>query len=75
MGDRGDDRTQRVLTGIGLALVGLFTLLSLVPVQRLGPSMKGLFPSGHIMGPVGAAVEVVAGRLLMDRVCAAGEQQ
>ncbi len=56
MGDRGDDRSQRVLTGIGLALVGLFTLLSLVPVQRLGPSIKGLFPSGNIVGPVGAAV-------------------
>lgn len=56
MGDRGDDRTQRILIGIGLIAVGLFTLLSLIPVELFGEGAVGLFPSGNIAGPVGAAV-------------------
>ncbi|NIN70543.1 MAG: cell division protein FtsK [Gemmatimonadetes bacterium] len=56
MGDREDDRTQRILIGIGLIAVGLFTLLSVVPVELFGAGARGLFPSGNIAGPVGAAV-------------------
>jgi S-DNA-T family DNA segregation ATPase FtsK/SpoIIIE len=56
MGDREDDRTQRILIGIGLIAVGLFTLLSLIPVDLFGEGARGLFPSGNIAGPVGAAV-------------------
>ena len=56
MGDGGGDRTRRVLIGIGLGAVGLFTLLSLVPVGLFGDGFANLFPSGNIVGPVGAAV-------------------
>jgi len=56
MGDRGDDRIQRVLIGIGLAAVGLFTFLSLIPVQLLGAGLQNLFPSGNVVGPVGTSV-------------------
>lgn len=55
MGVRGDDRTQRVLIGIGLAVVGLFAILSFVPVGLAGARPDGLFPSGkNIVGPLGA---------------------
>ena len=56
MGDRGDDRTQHILIGIGLLAVGVFALLSLVPLGALGAASSSLFPSGNIVGPVGAAV-------------------
>ncbi|UCC82314.1 MAG: DNA translocase FtsK 4TM domain-containing protein [Gemmatimonadota bacterium] len=56
MGDREDDRTQRILIGIGLIAVGLFTLLSLIPVELFGEGARGLFPSGNIAGRVGAEV-------------------
>ncbi|UCC72386.1 MAG: DNA translocase FtsK 4TM domain-containing protein [Gemmatimonadota bacterium] len=56
MGDREDGRTQRILIGIGLIAVGLFTLLSLVPVDLFGEGVRRLFPSGNIVGPVGVAV-------------------
>jgi S-DNA-T family DNA segregation ATPase FtsK/SpoIIIE len=56
MGDREGDRTQRILIGIGLIAVGLFTLLSLIPVELFGEGVRGLFPSGNVAGPVGAAV-------------------
>jgi S-DNA-T family DNA segregation ATPase FtsK/SpoIIIE len=59
MGDRGDDRTQRILIGIGLVAVGAFSLLSLVPVDLLGEGLRGLFPSGNMVGPVGAAVSAI----------------
>ena len=54
MGVRGDDRTQRVLIGIGLAVVGLFAILSFLPVGLAGARPDGLFPSGNIVGPLGA---------------------
>jgi S-DNA-T family DNA segregation ATPase FtsK/SpoIIIE len=56
MGDGGGDRTRRVLIGIGLGAVGLFTLLSLVPVGLFGDGFADLFPSGNVVGPVGVAV-------------------
>jgi S-DNA-T family DNA segregation ATPase FtsK/SpoIIIE len=57
MGAREDDRTQRILIGIGLIAVGLFTLLSLIPVDLFGEGARGLFgSSGNIAGSVGAAV-------------------
>jgi len=56
MGERADDRIQRVLIGIGLAAVGVFTFLSLIPVELLGAGLQALFPSGNVVGPVGAAV-------------------
>jgi len=56
MGAGGDDRTQHILIGIGLAAVGAFFLLSLFPVALLGEGAAELFPSGNLVGPVGAAV-------------------
>jgi S-DNA-T family DNA segregation ATPase FtsK/SpoIIIE len=56
MGDREDDRIQSILIGIGLIAVGLFALLSLIPIDLFGASARGLFPSGNIAGPLGAAV-------------------
>jgi len=55
MAGREDDRVQRVLIGIGLLAVGLFTLLSLIPIAALGAASRS-FPSGNLVGPVGAAV-------------------
>ena len=59
MGVWGDDRTKRVLIGVGLIAGGLFTLLSLFPVELLGDGSRGLFPSGNLIGPVGAGVSGV----------------
>ncbi len=59
MGAGGDDRTQHILIGIGLAAVGAFFLLSLFPVALLGEGAADLFPSGNLVGPVGAAVASV----------------
>ena len=56
MGAGGDDRTQHILIGIGLAAVGAFFLLSLFPIALLGEGAAELFPSGNLVGPVGAAV-------------------
>ena len=56
MGDRWDDRTQRILIGIGLSALGAFSLLSLFPIDLLGDRATELFPSGNLVGPVGAAV-------------------
>jgi S-DNA-T family DNA segregation ATPase FtsK/SpoIIIE len=56
MGYREDDRTQSILIGIGLIAIGLFTLFSLIPVDAFGAGLRGLFPSGNIVGPVGAMV-------------------
>jgi len=61
MGDGGYDRTQRILIGIGLTALGAFTLLSLVPAGLFGVGVEGLFPSGNIVGPVGAVVSAVLG--------------
>jgi S-DNA-T family DNA segregation ATPase FtsK/SpoIIIE len=52
----GDDRIQRILIGIGLIAIGLFTLLSLIPVELFGEGARALFPSGNVVGPVGASV-------------------
>ena len=70
MGAREDDRTQRILIGIGLIAVGLFTLLSLIPVDLFGEGAAALFPSGNIAGSVGAAV---AGALVGSFGVSAGE--
>ena len=56
MADRGDDRIQRILIGVGLIAIGLFTLLSFLPVELLGPGLASSFPSGNVVGPVGALV-------------------
>ena len=56
MGDDGSDRIQRILSGVGLITVGAFTLLSLVPLGLFGEGFRGLFPSGNVVGPVGATV-------------------
>jgi S-DNA-T family DNA segregation ATPase FtsK/SpoIIIE len=56
MGDRGDDRIQRILIGVGLIVIGLFAALSLIPVGSFGEGARELFPSGNVVGPVGAAV-------------------
>jgi len=56
MGEREADRTQRILSGIGLITVGLFTLISLIPVDLFGEGGPALFPSGNIAGPLGAWV-------------------
>jgi S-DNA-T family DNA segregation ATPase FtsK/SpoIIIE len=69
MGDRGDDRTQRVLIGIGLIAVSLFGFLSFVPVELLGGALRATFPSGNVVGPVGAAVRSALSGTL--GVCAA----
>ena len=49
---RADDRVQRILIGIGLLAMGLFILLSLIPIGVLGAA-SNTFPSGNIVGPVG----------------------
>jgi S-DNA-T family DNA segregation ATPase FtsK/SpoIIIE len=59
MGEPHDDRTQRILIGIGLIAIGLFTFLSLLPGELLGDGLRNTFPSGNIMGPVGVAVRRV----------------
>ena len=56
MGARQGDRTKLVLIGIGLIVAGLFSLLSLIPVEVLGEDLRALFPSDNLIGPVGAAV-------------------
>ena len=56
MGDAADDRTQRTILGIGLLALGLFVLLSLVPVDLLGEGLAALFPSGNVVGPVGGLI-------------------
>ncbi|UCF18530.1 MAG: DNA translocase FtsK 4TM domain-containing protein, partial [Gemmatimonadota bacterium] len=56
MGDQGEDRTRQILIGIGLIAVGVFTLLSLIPIELLGQDRGELFPTGNVVGPIGAAV-------------------
>ena len=56
MGKRGDEGIQRILLGIGLAVLALFLFLSLIPIAWLGHGPGGLFPSGNIVGPFGALV-------------------
>jgi S-DNA-T family DNA segregation ATPase FtsK/SpoIIIE len=52
----GDDRTQRILIGLGLIAIGFFIFLSLLPVELLGEGLRNTFSSGNIVGPFGAAV-------------------
>ncbi len=61
MGETGGDRIQRVLIGVGLSAVGVFTLLALLPAALLGSRVQALFPSGNLVGPVG---ELLAGGLV-----------
>ncbi len=56
MSDRWDERTQRILIGIGLVAVGAFLLLSLTPLGWLGRGASQAFPSGNLVGPVGSTI-------------------
>ena len=56
MAVRADERIQRVLVGGGLILVGIFILLSLVPIDLLSAGLRRLFPSGNLVGPIGASL-------------------
>ncbi len=54
MGQPGEDRIQRVLIGLGLSAVGVFSLLALLPLGLFGARLEELFPSGNLVGPVGS---------------------
>ena len=48
---------QRDIAAAGLLALALFCLAALIPVTVFGPRLAGLFPSGNIMGLVGAATK------------------
>ena len=47
---------QQEILAVGLLALALFLLLSLVPASIIGASAGEWFPSGNIVGPVGATV-------------------
>jgi DNA segregation ATPase FtsK/SpoIIIE, S-DNA-T family len=47
-------RQRRHLLGIGLFSLGMFTLLSLLPVASLGGAAARVFSAGNVMGVLGA---------------------
>lgn len=55
---------QRDITAAGLLALALFCLAALIPVTVFGPRLAGWFPSGNIMGLVGAATKAGLGGLL-----------
>jgi hypothetical protein len=54
------DRLQRELTGLALLALAILLALSFLPPQALGPAADRLFPTGNVVGVVGAAVSRVA---------------
>jgi hypothetical protein len=48
---------QREILALGLLALALFLLLGLVPSSWLGERGEGWFPSGNIMGAVGAGIQ------------------
>ncbi|MFH1764806.1 MAG: DNA translocase FtsK 4TM domain-containing protein [Gemmatimonadota bacterium] len=54
----GPERRQEILA-LGLMAVALFLFLLLVPTSLLGEAGEVWFPSGNVMGAVGAAVQAV----------------
>ena len=48
---------QRDIMAAGLLALALFCLAALIPVTVFGPRLAGLFPSGNVMGLVGAATK------------------
>jgi DNA segregation ATPase FtsK/SpoIIIE, S-DNA-T family len=54
---------QREILALGLLALALFVFLSLVPTWLFGPLAGGWFPSGNIMGVVGAGVQASLFRL------------
>ncbi len=49
---------RREIIGVGVLALGLLVLLTLVPPPRLGPAASAWFPSGNVMGPMGALIRV-----------------
>ena len=47
---------RREIIGVGVLALGLLVLLTLVPPPRLGPAASAWFPSGNVMGPMGALI-------------------
>ncbi|MCJ7628117.1 MAG: hypothetical protein MUO50_06985, partial [Longimicrobiales bacterium] len=54
----GQEQRQEILA-LGLMAVALFLFLLLVPTTLLGEAGEVWFPSGNVMGSVGAAVQAV----------------
>ena len=48
---------QKDILAAGLLALALFCLAALIPVTVFGPRLAGLFPSGNVMGLVGAATK------------------
>jgi S-DNA-T family DNA segregation ATPase FtsK/SpoIIIE len=51
-----DERQRRELWGLALLALSLLTALSLLPPDLLGSSAARLFPTGNVVGVVGAAL-------------------
>jgi DNA segregation ATPase FtsK/SpoIIIE, S-DNA-T family len=58
------DRLQRELTGLALLALAILLALSFLPPQALGPAAERLFPTGNVVGVVGAAVSRAAWAVL-----------
>jgi S-DNA-T family DNA segregation ATPase FtsK/SpoIIIE len=55
---------QREILALGLMAVALFLFLVLVPISLLGELGESWFPSGNVMGAIGAAIQAVLHYLL-----------
>jgi DNA segregation ATPase FtsK/SpoIIIE, S-DNA-T family len=55
---------QREILALGLLALALFVFLSLVPARLFGPLAGAWFPSGNVMGVVGAGLQGVLFRFL-----------
>jgi DNA segregation ATPase FtsK/SpoIIIE, S-DNA-T family len=51
-----DERQRRELWGLGLFALALLFALSLVPLASFGEAARGVFPSGNLVGVVGASL-------------------
>ncbi len=52
-------KKQREILALGLVALALFVFLSLVPTSVFGPLAETWFPSGNVMGVVGAGLQAV----------------